>query len=96
MATPSFVYQDTFPLGKDETQYRLITRDHVSVGEFEGKPILKVSPEGLTLLANQAFHDIAFMLRPAHLAQVAAILKDPEASENDKSVALAMLRNAEL
>lgn len=96
MATPSFAYQDTFPLGKDETAYRLLTRDHVSVGEFEGKPVLKITPEGLTLLANQAFHDIAFMLRPAHLAQVAAILDDPEASENDRSVALTMLRNAEV
>ncbi len=83
-------------MGKDETAYRLVTRDHVSVGEFEGKPVLKISPEGLTLLANQAFHDIAFMLRPAHLAQVAAILDDPEASENDRSVALTMLRNAEV
>lgn len=83
-------------MGKDETAYRLLTRDHVSVGEFEGKPVLKITPEGLTLLANQAFHDIAFMLRPAHLAQVAAILDDPEASENDRSVALTMLRNAEV
>lgn len=96
MATPEFHYQDPFPLGKDDTQYRLITKDYVSVSEFEGKPVLKVAAEGLRLLAAEAFHDIAFFLRPAHLKQVAAILDDPEASANDKSVALTMLRNAEV
>jgi fumarate hydratase class I len=96
MATPPFVYQDTFPLGEDTTQYRLLSKDYVSVSEFDGKPVLKVAPEGLTLLANQAFHDIAFYLRPAHLAQVAAILDDPGASPNDRAVALTMLRNAEV
>ncbi len=92
----SFHYQEPFPLGEDKTNYRLLTRDHVSVAEFEGKPILKVAPEGLTLLANQAFHDINFYLRTEHLQQVAAILSDPEASDNDRTVALAMLRNAEV
>jgi len=92
----SFHYQEPFPLGEDKTNYRLLTRDHVSVAEFEGKPILKVAPEGLTLLANQAFHDINFYLRTEHLQQVATILSDPEASDNDRTVALAMLRNAEV
>ena len=96
MATPEFFYQDIFAVGKDDTVYRLLTRDYVSVGEFAGKPVLKVAPEGLALLADQAFHDIAFYLRPAHLAQVAAILEDPDASANDRAVALAMLRNAEV
>ncbi len=92
----AFHYQDPFPLGKDQTQYRLLTRDYVTLSEFEGKPVLKVAPEGLTLLANQAFHDINFYLRTEHLRQVAAILSDPEASDNDRTVALAMLRNAEV
>ena len=91
-----FHYQEPFPLGPDKTQYRLLTKDYVSVSEFEGKPILKVDAAGLTLLANQAFHDINFYLRTNHLQQVAAILKDPEASDNDRAVALAMLRNAEV
>ncbi len=92
----NFHYQEPFPLGADQTKYRLLTRDYVSVSEFEGKPILKVAPEGLTLLANQAFHDINFYLRTEHLQQVASILADPEASDNDRTVALAMLRNAEV
>lgn len=96
MATPDFYYQEPFPLEGDSTNYRLLTSDYVSVSEFEGTPVLKVAPEGLTLLANQAFHDIAFYLRPAHLEQVAAILKDDEASDNDKAVALTMLKNAEV
>ena len=95
MATP-FEYQDPFPLGKDDTEYYLLTPDGVSVGEFEGQEILKVAPEALTALSKAAFHDCAFMLRPAHLTQVAAILDDPEASENDRYVALTMLRNAEV
>ncbi|MDR2512989.1 MAG: fumarate hydratase [Puniceicoccales bacterium] len=96
MATPPFFYQDTFPLGKDTTEYRCISRDYISASEFDGKPVLKVAREGLTLLANQAFHDIAFYLRPTHLTQVAAILDDPNASQNDRAVAIAMLRNAEV
>ncbi len=94
--TPPFQYQDPFPLGKDTTEYQLLTRDHVSVAEFEGREILKVDPQALTQLAHAAMHDCSFMLRPAHLAQVAAILDDPEASENDRYVALTMLRNAEV
>lgn len=96
MATPPFKYQKMFPLGKDETQYRLLTKDYVSSSEFDGKKILKVDPEGLAFLARNAMHDISFFLRPAHLKQVAAILDDPEASDNDKNVALTMLRNAEV
>ena len=96
MATPDFHYQDPFPLEKDDTQYRLITSNYVSVGEFEGHPMLKVEPEGLRLLAAEAFHDVAFFLRPAHLKQVAAILDDPEASANDKSVALIFIAGRKL
>jgi fumarate hydratase class I len=95
MATPQFAYQDPLPLGKDTTQYRLLTRDHVSVSQFDGQDILKIEPEGLTLLANEAIRDVSFLLRTAHLEKVAAILKDPQASDNDRFVALAMLRNAD-
>jgi fumarate hydratase class I len=95
MATPQFVYQDPLPLGKDTTNYRLLTKDHVSVTRFEGTDILKIEPEALTLLANEAIRDVSFLLRAAHLEKVAAILKDPEASANDRYVALAMLRNAD-
>ena len=93
--TPDFKYAPMFQLGKDTTEYRLLTKEGVSVGEFEGHKVLKVSKEALTLLAQQAFHDCEFMLRRAHNEQVAKILKDPEASENDKYVALQFLRNAE-
>ncbi|WP_321409041.1 class I fumarate hydratase FumA [Tolumonas auensis] len=96
MPNKPFYYQDPFPLAKDETEYYLLTKDHVSVSEFEGQEILKVAPEGLTLLAQQAFHDASFMLRTSHQKQVAAILHDPEASENDKYVALQFLRNSEI
>ncbi len=96
MATPPFKYQEPFPTGTDTTAYYLLTKDHVSVSEFEGKEILKVAPEGLTALANAAFRDVAFLLRPEHQTQVAQILHDPEASENDKYVALTFLRNAEV
>ena len=92
---PEFNYAPMFQLGEDKTQYRLLGTQGVSMGEFEGKPILKVAPEALTLLAQQAFHDVEFMLRREHNMQVAAILHDPEASENDKYVALQFLRNAE-
>jgi fumarate hydratase, class I len=95
MATPEFVYQDPLPLEKDSTKYRLLTKDHVSVTKFDGKDILKVEPAALTLLANVALRDVSFLLRTAHLEKVAAILKDPQASDNDRYVALAMLRNAD-
>lgn len=96
MATPPFHYQDPFPVGKDNTEYYLLTKEHVSVSEFDGQKVLKVAPEGLTLLANTAMRDVSFLLRPAHQKQVASILSDPEATENDKYVALTMLRNAEV
>lgn len=91
-----FKYVPMFQLGKDNTEYRLLTKEGVSTAEFDGKEILKVSREALTLLAQQAFHDCEFMLRREHNKQVAAILSDPEASENDKYVALQFLRNAEV
>ncbi|WP_313161966.1 class I fumarate hydratase FumA [Kosakonia cowanii] len=96
MSNKPFVYQDPFPLAKDETEYYLLSREHVSVAEFEGEQVLKVEPQALTLLAQQAFHDAAFMLRPSHQKQVAAILTDPQASDNDKYVALQFLRNSEI
>lgn len=94
--TPEFKYAPMFQLGKDETEYYLLTKDHVSVSEFEGKPMLKVAPEGLTTLIRYAFRDVAFMLRREHNEQVAKALTDPEASDNDKYVALTFLRNAEV
>ncbi len=94
--TPPFVHQKPFPLGEDTTEYRKITGEFVSVAEFEGTPILKIESEGLTHLAQAAMRDVSFLLRPAHLAQVAAILDDPAASENDHTVALTLLRNAEV
>ncbi|MBB6055144.1 class I fumarate hydratase FumA [Tolumonas osonensis] len=96
MSNKPFYYQDPFPLAKDDTEYYLLTKDHVSVSEFEGQEVLKVAPEALTLLAQQAFYDASFMLRTSHKQQVAAILHDPEASENDKYVALQFLRNSEI
>lgn len=93
-----FKYAPMFQLGEDTTEYYRIpgSEDLVSIGDFEGKPMLKIKPEALTLMANTAFRDVSFMLRPAHNAQVAKVLSDPEASENDKYVALTMLRNAEV
>lgn len=96
MATPPFKYQPMFEKGKDTTEYYLLTKDYVSVSEFEGKPILKIEKEGLTAMANAAFRDVSFMLRRSHNEQVAKILSDPEASDNDKYVALTFLRNAEV
>ena len=93
--TPAFKYAPMFQTGEDKTEYYLLTKDHVSVGEFEGKKILKVEAEGLTKLINRAFHDVNFMLRREHNEQVAKILSDPEATANDKYVALMVLRNAE-
>ena len=93
---PPFKYQHPFPLGEDRTEYYLLTKDYVSVGEFEGVPVLKVAKEGLTVMANAAFRDVSFMLRRSHNEQVAKILRDPDASENDKYVALTFLRNAEV
>ncbi|MFC7049068.1 fumarate hydratase [Emcibacter nanhaiensis] len=87
-------YTDMYPLGKDETPYRKITSDYVSVLEVDGKEVLKVEPEGLRLLAREAMRDIAHLLRPGHLQQLASILDDPEASDNDRFVATELLKNA--
>jgi len=93
---PEFRYQEPFPLAADDTRYRKLTSDHVSVARFEGQEVLKVAPEALTLVAREALHEISFFYRARHLKQVAAILGDPEASANDRGVALALLRNAEI
>ena len=91
-----FHYQPMFPLGEDKTEYYLLTKDYVSVSEFEGHKILKIEKEGLTAMANAAFRDVSFLLRRSHNEQVAKILSDPEASDNDKYVALTFLRNADV
>lgn len=91
-----FSYQDPFPTGKDTTAYYLLTDEHVQAANFEGQEVLKVEPEALTRMARAAMRDCSFLLRPEHQQQVAAILNDPEASENDKFVAVTMLRNAEI
>lgn len=91
-----FKYQDPFAMGKEKTEYYLLTKEHVSVSNFDGQEILKVEPAALTKLARAAMHDCSFLLRPEHQKQVAAILADPQASENDKYVAVTMLRNAEI
>jgi fumarate hydratase class I len=96
MPVPVFRYQAPFPLGPDDTPYRLLTNDFVSTTEFAGREILKVDPEALAFLAHQAMRDCSFLLREKHLRQVAAILDDPEASANDRFVALTLLRNAEI
>lgn len=89
-----FKYQEIFPIGEDTTEYRLLTQEHVSSKSFEDIEILKVAPGGLELLAEQAFQDVSHLLRPSHLKLVANILDDPESSDNDRYVALEMLKNA--
>ena len=96
MPVPPFRYQEPFPLGKADTPYRLLTKDFVYLARFEDREILKVDPEALAFVAQHAFRDCSFLLREAHLRQVAAILDDPAASDNDRYVALTMLRNAEI
>ncbi|KTR92280.1 MULTISPECIES: class I fumarate hydratase FumA [Pantoea] len=96
MSNKPFYYQNPFPLAKDDTEYYLLSSDHVSVANFDGEEVLKVDPKALTLLAQQAFHDASFMLRASHQQQVASILADDEASQNDKYVALQFLRNSEI
>jgi fumarate hydratase class I len=96
MPTPPFHYQDPFPLGADETGYRLLSQEGVSTATFEGREILKVEPEAIAHLVQTALRDCAFLLRHKHLRQVAAILEDPAASANDRYVALTLLRNAEV
>ncbi|MDE7402998.1 MAG: fumarate hydratase [Muribaculaceae bacterium] len=96
MPTKPFHYQEMFPLGPDTTEYELITKDYVKVEDWNGHEMLVVDPEALTLIANVASHNCSFMLRREHNEMVAKILHDPEASANDKYVALTMLRNAEV
>ena len=94
--TPEFKYAPMFQHGKDETEYYCLSKEHISTAMFEGKEILKVEPEALTMMINRAFCDAQFMLRRSHNELVAKILHDPEASDNDKYVALTFLRNAEV
>ncbi len=87
---------DLFPLSKDSTPYRKISSDYVSVDSFKGQDILTVEPEGIRLLAETAFADINHLLRPGHLKQLASILDDPEATDNDRFVAYDLLKNANI
>ena len=89
-----FAYSPMFPLGDDSTEYELVTSDHVTLVELGGETFLKIEPEALRLLAQRAFTDISHLLRSSHLAQLAAILDDPESTQNDRFVALEMLKNA--
>ena len=91
-----FVYHELLPVGEDDTPYRHLTTDFVSTGTFEGREILKVDTAGLTMLADQAIRDSAHLLRPGHLVQLRKILDDPEASDNDRFVAMEMLKNANI
>ncbi len=91
---PEFRFSELLPTGPDETTYRLVTTDGVAVVEAAGRRFLEVAPPALTRLAYEAMHDIAHYLRPAHLQQLRNILDDPEASPNDRFVALDLLKNA--
>jgi fumarate hydratase class I len=90
---PEFIYEKPFQTGKDNTEYRLLTRDFVKITETDGRKILKVDPAGLEMLAKTAVSDLSFFLRTTHLEKLAKILDDPEATENDRFVAYMMLRN---
>jgi fumarate hydratase class I len=90
----AFEFQQMFPLGEDKTEYRLLTANDVSLTTFDGRDMVKVAPQGLTGLAEQAFHDVAHLLRPSHLQQLAGIFNDSESSANDRYVALELLKNA--
>ena len=96
MPTPPFFYQELLSLGADDTEYRLLSKEGLSTANFAGREILKIAPETLASLAREAFHDTNFFLRTPHLEQVAAILQDPEASNNDRYVAHTLLKNAEI
>ncbi|MGK5498054.1 fumarate hydratase [Streptomyces sp. URMC 125] len=95
-SAPEFAYTDLLPLGADETPYRLVTSEGVGTVEAGGRTFLTVEPEALRTLAAEAMHDISHYLRPAHLAQLRRILDDPEASPNDRFVALDLLKNANI
>ncbi|MBN2746832.1 MAG: fumarate hydratase [Bacteroidales bacterium] len=89
-----FIYGPTFPLGKDQTEYRLLTKEFVKIVEFEGRKILKVDPKGLELLTQEALHDVNFYFRPSHTKMLQNILEDPEATDNDLFVAYTLIKNA--
>lgn len=89
----NFKYQEPFPIEKDTTEYRLLSKDYVKTIEVEGRKILKIEKEGIELLSREAFADVSFYLRASHLQKLADILKDPEATDNDKFVAHTMLLN---
>jgi fumarate hydratase class I len=93
---PEFRHQSLFELAHDDTPYRKLTSDHVSVERFHGRDVLIVEPAALERIAAEAMDDIAHLLRPGHLAQLARILEDPEASANDRFVALELLKNANI
>ena len=93
---PEFRFQEIFELGPDSTEYRELTSDYVSTSEFEGRKVLKVEREAIELVAAHAMDDIAHLLRSSHLEQLRKILDDPEASENDRFVALELLKNANI
>ncbi|MEN8139163.1 MAG: fumarate hydratase [Bacteroidota bacterium] len=89
-----FIYQEPFPIEKDDTKYRLLTKDHVSITEIDGRKIVKVAPEALRLLSKEAMTDVSFLLRPSHLQKLENILNDPEATSNDQFVAYTLIQNA--
>ena len=89
-----FFYQEPFPIEKDDTKYRLLTKDHVSISEVNGRKILNVKAEALSLLAEEALSDVSFYLRPSHLQKLVNILEDPEATSNDQFVAYTLIQNA--
>lgn len=91
-----YVHHTMFPLGADETPYRKLTDEYVTVSEFEGKEIIKVDPEAIKMMTFEAFKDISHLLRPGHLQQLRNILDDPEASDNDRFVAFDLLKNANI
>ncbi len=91
---PTFEYAEMFPLQDDPTEYRLLTKDYVSMDHFKGQEVLMVDPAGLTLLAQEAMTDVSHLLRTSHLKNLRKILDDPEASDNDRYVALELLKNA--
>ena len=93
---PGFNYSPMFPLGADGTSWRKLDIAGVSTIQVEGRTVLKIAPDALSALAFEAFHDIAHLLRPAHLRQLSNILEDPEASENDRYVAMEFLKNANI
>jgi fumarate hydratase class I len=90
----NYIYQDMFPIGPDTTEYRLLTEAHISNAVFDGREMLKITAEGLTALAEEAFKDVSHLLRSSHLQQLAGIFNDPQSSGNDRYVALELLKNA--